>query len=348
MAYPQRIVPDTNLTCLDYELIALSNVTSESCEVARNDIVERINAIDLLALCGCSGSPALELCFFCEGGSEIEAQQTVENESNGIDCAELSVVAPFVTDIDYCDNLQLFAGSCCAPPPIAETDAESCSFCDDESLVDPYFKIPGADGMTCEEAKQHAGNFSSTSGVCQNQFASLARGCCQSEDRCSICPQGTPMKFPNRPIMFGEGNVRCADLDFGLGFLSSDRCTAFHAATAPVEFGSWCGCEGAVAPDTCSLCGEDLILVNENAGFAGGVTCAIIEELARHVVDDSFCEMQVGMMRGECCAVPPMTESPAPLHPPFQGFPEASHAISTYPYSMIGALVGVVASMLMW
>ncbi len=100
-------------------------------KVASHEVLKQSNAIDLLAWCGCVGSWAPDICSFCVGGGEIEAQQTqaspsLENGSNGIDCAELSVVAPFVTDIDYCDDLQLFAESCCVPPtpPIADTDVK--------------------------------------------------------------------------------------------------------------------------------------------------------------------------------------------------------------------------------
>jgi hypothetical protein len=55
------------------------------------------------------------------------------------------------------------------------------------------------------------------------------------------------------------------------------------------------------------MCGEDSIGFNEDMEIpdSGGFTCGEIAELARHVVDDDFCEAHVSLLAGECCSVPP-------------------------------------------
>jgi hypothetical protein len=186
-----------------------------------------------------------------------------------------------------------------------------CSFCDDdESMVDPDFEIAGSGGLTCATAASLA-RFVTDPTMCNVEFAAMSRGCCRSEDRCSICPGGSSVGRPERPYVFNDQPITCSDFEFQIGFLAPQECEAFNDGI-PIDMASWCGCEGATSPKECSLCPDGYVVANENVEIpdSNGVTCGLAAELAQYIVDQQFCEESVSVLGGECCKPAPPTSAP--------------------------------------
>jgi hypothetical protein len=186
------------------------------------------------------------------------------------------------------------------------------TFCDGGDIVvsDPSIDIvaprSASGGLTCQEALELAPYFSSSEWY-GNELGPLTDACCQRQQSCSLCSDGSSARFPDRPLEFGRTQPRCEAFEISLRLLSSEECTDIHERNIPIDFKSWCGCANAPIPDKCALCGEGMTLTNENVEIpdTGGMTCGDADEYARHVLDTGYCEAILAVLSSECCALAP-------------------------------------------
>jgi hypothetical protein len=176
------------------------------------------------------------------------------------------------------------------------------------------------DSGTCGEFAEVV-PFAATAEGCTDLVDGLRPGCCTNPDptSCTICPDGSPIGLPDREIIIiGEG-ITCADLDQQVSFYSEDRC-ADALGEADIDYASWCGCAGVEIPDDCFLCGPDEEVNSDPDAIipeTDGLTCVEGSELARHIVNATFCEDEVKPIADLCCRpkttnlpVVSVTESP--------------------------------------
>jgi hypothetical protein len=377
MRRPHQVLPQSTLTCLEFQETILANLSQQACETTLS-LYRDTAVIEMFSFCGCSGGPQPNGCPFCDGNMNFPDST----------CTDLAELAQFVADPEYCmEYIQFFEDSCCpanvetvpdvscsiCPPgsrmknPLrtsvllgsktcASIDSElslvpedicsnrldelshgldlasfcSCqgmeppsvfSFCDGGDVVvfDPNTDIVAphsASGeISCQEALELAPYFASLDSY-GNELGSLAGACCQRQQTCSICSDGSSVKFPERPLEFGRSRPSCDALEISLATLSSEECLDIREFNSPVDYESWCGCADALVPDHCSLCREGKILINENVEIPDttGMTCGDAAEYALHVLHLGYCEEIVDMLSGECCALAPAETG--------RGFPE--------------------------
>jgi hypothetical protein len=327
------------------ETLSCSDIASLAPFVLDSDFCQE--AIQVFSGICCNSNDGEASCSICASGSEIGNPGReiffLDGKTCGAVDGELSLVSmegcsKVRGEIAAVFNLEAWCGCEGAEP------TQICAFCtgDDEYLIDPDYQFSDDNSLTCKDAMELAA-FISNASFCEENFGWVARGCCASKNRCSICPQGVSMAFPERTIMLAEGEV-CGRLDFSLGFVPPEECDNFKGFFGQVDLGSWCGCEGAQTPNECSLCGQDLILVNEHLEVpdgADGLTCGDIAELAPYVADDGFCKTQVFALRGECCGVKPQGSPPAESPVSKNGFPKAGPVSSAPDY--LSTLFGTCA-----
>jgi hypothetical protein len=254
-------------------------------------------------------------CGLCPPGSDLltpdlqvpflGSDTTCASIDSDLSLFPASSCSGFQDQVNSLFDVAAWCGCDGANPP------DFCSFCDDEeAMVHPDSEIAGSGGLTCTTAANLA-RFVTDPTVCSIEFAALSRGCCQSEDRCPICPDGSSLGLPERPYIFSEEPVTCFDFEFQIRFLAPQECETFNDAI-PIDMASWCGCEGATSPKACSLCPDGYVVANENVEIPdwNGLTCGLAAELAEYVIDQQFCDEAVSVIGSECCKPAPPTSAP--------------------------------------
>ena len=283
-------------------------------EIVYPFVTDEYRCQDLREAC-CNEADSDSECGLCAPGGHLETPDLQVPFFTSATCASIDSDLSFFP-ASSCSGYQDQVNSLFDVAAWCGCDGDNpnyfCSFCDDdEPIFNPDFEIAGSGGLTCATAANLA-RFVADPTICSVDFAALARGCCQSEDRCSICPDGSSVGFPERPYVFSDQPITCFDFEFQIGFLAPQECEVF-ADAIPIDMASWCGCEGATSPKSCSLCPEGyVVLANENVEIpdSNGLTCGLAAELAQYVVDQQFCEESVSVIGGECCEPLPPTSAP--------------------------------------
>ncbi|CAJ1931093.1 unnamed protein product [Cylindrotheca closterium] len=209
----------------------------------------------------------------------------------------------------------------CPNSPAPRTCDFSCAYGDSNAMNEDLVvdKLEDGTKLTCGDilsAVPHIVDFN----VCQDyqQYQSLC--CFNFEASCHLCPASsstaTPkMEHSEKIIPSLQRTCGLVDQYFGtvLSVDSNDEateeCNRYRDAereNAIVDLESYCGCENAVAPNTCNFCAvEDMVNPNfvlrdmhsgaidklNSWGIAGNsMTCRAIAELAPIVTDDDFCQ----------------------------------------------------------
>ena len=119
---------------------------------------------------------------------------------------------------------------------------------------------------------------------------------------CFLC--GSDVPFANNKTWIGESV--CNQLSNLVDGLSSGEYCDSLLTDDQLNFQSFCECEGAVAPDVCTLCPEGQEIVPDMAvpGF-DGLNCAEGASYAKHILEASLCG---GFVTPEvistCCVAP--------------------------------------------
>ena len=305
MGFPDRTFPSSGQTCFQLEM-AFTDLSPENCEFVRNSYMD---VFDVWSFCGCAGSSPPDICPFCEGFSDFPTEsylRTMDDEVT-VTCADVSELATFVADPDYCrDNIQSFESYCCEildKPSLTERcsvcplgqnmtgplrknfvldeilDGMTCegmdavlslvpkhecsqrvgelshgidlaAFCGCETVQAPSLftlcdenstRSLGSNKDTCEEADQLAPYFS-TLDMYSTELGPLVQECCQSQQACPLCSDGSLAKFPDRPLGYGRNSPTCAS--FALGLSNWDKndemCSDIRQIFGPINFESWC------------------------------------------------------------------------------------------------------------
>jgi hypothetical protein len=283
-------------SCNDLEIVYPFVIDEYHCQVLREACCDVDRECGLCAP-GSVGTPDLPVPFF--------GSATCASIDSDLSFFPASSCSGFQEQVNSLFDVAAWCGCDGANPP------DFCSFCDDEeAMVHPDSEIAGSGGLTCTTAANLA-RFVTDPTVCSIEFAALSRGCCQSEDRCSICPDGSSVGLPERPYIFSEEPVTCFDFEFQIRFLAPQECETFNDAI-PIDMASWCGCEGSTSPKACSLCPDGYVVANENVEIpdSNGLTCGLAAELAEYVVDQQFCDESVSVIGSECCKPAPPTSAP--------------------------------------
>jgi hypothetical protein len=182
------------------------------------------------------------------------------------------------------------------------TTPEICDFCGSGELVDPNQVIPETDGGTCEQFDELSPYLTSMETCADIQGGGRPLCCTNPDPTCAICPDGSPVGLPDRKVYFSDGNFTCGDFDKFISFVPEDEC-ADELASLEVNYASWCGCAGVETPDECFLCGPDEEISDPAAIIPerDGLTCEVGAELARHVVNETSCEIDVKPNVDFCC-----------------------------------------------
>jgi hypothetical protein len=286
---------------------------------------------------GCCDDGSQSACAICPPGSTMGAPSQVLSKINGLTCAELDSSLSFtpseecfairaslldLEDLETACQCQLDISSVAEE----ESGAEGCQLCSNTTkwMKPGYnigdFEIPRTNGWTCGTLATRARATDDDSTVCQDELIPLARGCCSDYQyqRCSVCPDGSNVENPGRPLILHGEQTTCGELDFKTGFLSTegDECQM-----AQTDFGltlfniaSWCGCPGVDIPDECSLCESDFEVGNPDWVILGtaDTTCDYGELFARHVVDKEYCDSEVATIAAQCCVRRPSEAYPVP------------------------------------
>ena len=107
--------------------------------------------------------------------------------------------------------------------------AKVCSLCpEDGPIEDPALEIPEAQGMTCQDFSDLATLVKSRQ-VCGDIFDPLSRACCASDKKCSVCPVGSEMAYPDRIFkLAGIPEATCSWIESNVVYLTNDECLDFH------------------------------------------------------------------------------------------------------------------------
>jgi len=141
----------------------------------------------------------------------------------------------------------------------------------------------------------------------------LATTAVVAQDSCQLCPEGSTMGDPDRPIYEIEEFSSCGEIDdLVLAPLPQASCVDALdiLLSGPLDFREYCGCSDYVGPAICTLCAEDEILVNEDVEqeMLGGYTCNQIADLADSAKDDTTCGT-FAEATPFCCSNPSLTNS---------------------------------------
>ena len=303
MIFPDRKVPTFGgLSCLEIQEQYLSGIAVNHCDQHRKMLADK-SLVDIFAFCGCNVTATSPACTICDASAAVSIRdRSVKNPL----CNDMTGAARYIVNQDLCQKIQTFTGDCCdledqvALPP--------CSLCgtDDVSNIAMDQLIPGTP-FACADARDFVSFFLADSDICKTEFAPWAQVCCRPTDRCSLCSDpSSAILHPEHEVPFSRDVVTCAEVEFGLGTLQSDKCDSFHNVTASVDLAAWCGCEDAeeITP-TCSLCGNsDVIKDFKILGAPSGVTCQSLSDWAPYVRDNAFCETRILPHRLDCCDAP--------------------------------------------
>jgi hypothetical protein len=183
-------------------------------------------------------------------------------------------------------------------------NAEASDVCEelcngDLELIDAEVEIPDSDGLTCGIVADIA-PYISDEELCGQIL--LARTLCCVDPNFSLCPDGSPITLPDRKLGGPEEDIGCGEINQILSTLDVIQTKTFLAKT-PLDLPSWCGCEGAEAPNLCPVCGDGEQLTNEDSIISNsdGLTCAEGEVFSRHVKNTTFCQQEVERANALCC-----------------------------------------------
>jgi hypothetical protein len=194
-------------------------------------------------------------------------------------------------------------------------NAEASGVCEelckgDLELIDAELEIPDSDdGFTCGSVADIA-PYVSNEDVCGQIL--LARTFCCVRPNFSLCPDGSPITLPDRKLGSSEEDIGCREINQMLSTLDEVQTKTFLAEN-PLDLPSWCGCEGAEAPNLCPVCGDGEQLTNEDSIIidSDGLTCAEGEVFSRHVKSTAFCQQQVKPANALCCEAKDMSTAEA-------------------------------------
>ena len=273
----------------------------------------------------------------------LEYEQTVLSKIDQEDCQSAQdALVEGIEEIDllaYCGCDGFRAPSLCAfchGDPVAlsrSTPDDDGSTCADLVLIAPFVKNMDY----CE------GTIRVLEGYCCGQFSELEADDYEDIASCSLCHGDGPVGNPFQEITFFDGRQTCAEIDQDLHMVPNEACPTIHAEFEkfPIDIQSYCGCEGALPPNTCALCREGAILVNESMEIPDSdMTCASLQEILVHVLDDEFCQAHTALLSNECCGLPQPTEAPRGFNfPKMIAVSAASHEHSQF---MVSGLLLVV------
>ena len=225
------------------------------------------------------------VCTTCTDGSPItlpEKKFFIEGIPIN-DCITLDGAAGTVeTGAAFCDAIQAVGTLCGCPFPEG-----SCTLCqdgklasnptvslDDYPVIDFVSGVPASALFTCEALEAVMHQEPADGALCsKTQLNTYERcGCVkphitanitnfieitepprttgEPRDMCTVCPDGAPMQFPDKPLFLAEGLgiSKCGDLDYFSHFLlpESEECIGIRTIS------TFCGC--TVRVNDCSFC----------------------------------------------------------------------------------------------
>ena len=182
MAYPDNVVPGSNLTCSALNL-GLAFRPMDQCPMA---IQSFMTDLDLQAFCGCPGVPYPDACKFCNISQTPYPDLLIQ----GYTCRSFAELARSIRNVTLCnDYVALFNDGCC---PTGKT--LPCSICSGgASMGNPSRPLYGQ-STTCVELNFMFGFL--TASQCQRSSdIDLASWCdcpgTSPPDLCSLCPSGS-------------------------------------------------------------------------------------------------------------------------------------------------------------
>jgi hypothetical protein len=136
-----------------------------------------------------------------------------------------------------------------------------------------------------------------------------------AEYHCSVCGLDVEASMTNMDARFDFNT--CAEYETSLKAIKYEAgCVNFfdHPDRNFLHFPSFCGCEGAVAPDTCKICADDEILfsINRNVPWYDDdkdedeYTCEAAAEIAKSTKDAETCSefLATDKVKQACCRKP--------------------------------------------
>ncbi|CAJ1934526.1 unnamed protein product [Cylindrotheca closterium] len=292
-----------------------------------------------LALTLVAANPAAAQCDydFCAGNIQYPTAVAFNDATLGdvsCDSLPLGISAGLLTD-EQCTNLPQIELICCPPDgpfPCGNTTIEFCP----DGIPDPNLIInpedPPEDQGPCSFVVVGLSAGVLDAEECSDILA-LQSICCPSANvtmppnitmvpnsteapvateppteeetagGCFLC--GSDVPYANDKTWIGESV--CNQLSNLVDGLSSGEFCDSLLTDDQLNFQSFCECEGAVAPDFCTLCpaGQEIMSSRAVPGFDGGVTCGEGASYVTHILDASLCgNFATPEVVSACCVDP--------------------------------------------
>ena len=133
-------------------------------------------------------------------------------------------------------------------------------------------------------------------------------GCQGAQQQCHLCPDGSPVGFPQRGEKFITGS-NCAGIDYLFSLFTSEECTSSTQAYG-VDLAAFCECPGTQANGTaCSLCpagktvASDKLDVSFTSPKGLNVTCKEAQNYSSYIFRDNVCNELMTEARKVCTCV---------------------------------------------
>ena len=142
-----------------------------------------------------------------------------------------------------------------------------------------------------------------TSSQCQQYVKLYENVCCPAvaERQCFLC--GDSFASFNAGKTFAAF-ASCDLIDQGLALLPAGQACDEYKSSAPMDVKSFCECPGAVAPNTCKVCGDNQEAnATANApGTNGLISCTDVVDIAKYVTDSTACaDIATSEVKTTCC-----------------------------------------------
>ena len=230
-------------------------------------------------------------CTLCFDGSE-------PHDNLSCDVLESQAIK-LVAGSDACRNMQLQGHESCGCPRPPERGY--CTVCPDGSPVDTDRYIPVVPGVIYTPCWLFEMTWRNLYPLPCREFVQRNAfwcGCPGVVNECPLCPEADLDKiFPNRL------KATCRDAAYSLSLRRYTECTDYYNEYSPR---SYCGCEDAEPPNTCSICPEGMQVSDPDQIVPPyeDVTCGFLQDIVPFVHRGYFCNYLTYVASPCACSAP--------------------------------------------